>query len=397
MSGGRTDPRRQSTWPRPYRLVAWFFAAYPLVAILTTRPDPVDAALAAVATALFVGLILVGWRTAPTDARRRSWWAVAAVAGILAIAVAITFRGHETWLAFFYFASAGASPLQPRQRTITLITICGAVAGGATFWLTTDIGAAALQGASVAVVGLLIFSLNETRRTNRALTEARDELARLAVIDERARIARDLHDTLGHSLSLITLKSELAGRLLPDDPDRARAEIADVERAAREALASVRETVTGYRRPTIEDELTKARQALAAANIETEIDAPAANLPPAVDAVVAWTIREAVTNAVRHSGATKVRIGIRRVGNWAEADVVDNGRGPDAMAAAMSDGTGLAGLAERIHALGGRFDAGPAEPARPAALAGPDWAAGAGGRGFRLDVRLPLDPAAGEP
>jgi two-component system, NarL family, sensor histidine kinase DesK len=383
MTGLSPDARRQSTWPRLYRLAAWFFAAYPLIAILANRPDPVDAALAAAATALLVGLILVGWRTRPGDARRRSWWSVAAVVAILVIAVAITARGHETWLAFFYFASAGASPLQPRQRTIALITISGVVAGVAAYAATGDLGGAALQGASVAVVGLLVFSVNETRRMNRALIEARDELARLAVADERARIARDLHDTLGHSLSLITLKSELAGRLLPADPARAKAEIADVEKAAREALASVRETVTGYRRPTIDAELANARQTLAAANIEAEIDETAADLPPAIDAVVAWTIREAVTNAVRHSGATRVRISVRRSGDWAEADVVDNGRGSAAGLGRATEGSGLAGLAERIHALGGRFEAGPAGPA--------------GGDGFRLDVRLPLNPAAAEP
>jgi len=367
---------RPHGWPRAYRWLAWFFAAYPLVAILTTRPDPIDAGLAVIATALFVGLILIGWRVPVADPRRRSWWAVAAVFGILVIAVATSARGNETWLAFFYFASTGASPLLPRQRTLALIGIAGATAGLTLLVLTRDLGGAALQGVSVVVIGLLVFSVNETRRTNRALVEARYEIARLAVADERARIARDLHDTLGHSLTLIALKSELAGRVIRDDPDRALGEIYDVEHAAREALASVRETVTGYRTPTLAAELTDARRTLAAASIDTEIDGTDVPLSPAIDAVFAWTVREAVTNAVRHSGATRLRIRIRQSGDWATVEVSDDGRGPASGPEASIEGTGLKGLAERIHALGGQFDAGPA-----------------GGGGFRLDVRLPRDPA----
>lgn len=183
---------------------------------------------------------------------------------------------------------------------------------------------------------------------------------------------------LGQSLSLITLKSELAGRLLPDDPIRAQAEVRDIEQVAREAMASVRETVADSRRPTLEAELAAARTALVAADIAPSIEAVADRLPPVVDAVLAWTVREGVTNAVRHSGARRVRIRIGRQGAWAEASITDDG-GADRRPTntAVGAGSGLTGLSERVAALGGRFEAGPV----------------AGG-GFRIDVSLPLEPVA---
>jgi two-component system sensor histidine kinase DesK len=369
---------RRPTWPRAYRWVALFFIAYPLVVVFSSQPDPIDAAAALAATAIFLGLIWVGWKVPPNDPRRASWLATGGVLAILAIAVLLVFRGRHEWLAFFYYASCGASPLLPRQRTLGLITISGIAAGLTILAFGGDPGEALVQGMSVSVIGLLIFSVNETRRTNRALLAARHEVARLAVADERARIARDLHDTLGHSLSLIALKSELAGRLLPSDPARSATEIADVERVAREALSSVRETVSGYRTPTLAAELTGAREALATATIEPDIEATPDPLPPAVDAVLAWTVREAITNVVRHSRATKVRIRVSRDGDWASANITDNGQGASDGRDVIHEGggMGLAGLSERIAALGGRLEAGSAV-----------------GGGFRLDVRLPLDPA----
>ena len=177
------------------------------------------------------------------------------------------------------------------------------------------------------IIGVVIFSTAQVRRTNRQLVQARNELARLAVADERTRIARDLHDTLGQTLSVITLKSELAGRLLPDQPERARSEVRDIERVAREAMASIRETVGGYRRPTLEAELAAARETLAAADITPSIETVAEDLPPVVEAVLAWTVREGITNVVRHSDAHHVRIRIDRQADWAEATITDDGSG----------------------------------------------------------------------
>ena len=377
--GSLTRPGR-SAWPRAYRWVALLFAAYPLAAVLTTRPEPLDAVLAIIATACFGGLLVLGWRVPYTDPRRAGPLPVALVLAILAIAVELVVHDVGTWVGFFFFASTGASPLMPQRRAIALMTLSGLAAAFAVQWATGDIGDAALQGMSVTVVGMLVFSLNVSRRANIELLAARHEVARLAVADERARISRDLHDTLGHSLSLIALKSELARKLLPTDPGRAQGEIEDVERAAREALAAVRETVSGYRRPTLDGELANAREALAAAAIGVDIDASPGPLPEAVESALAWTVREAVTNVVRHSGATHVRVSVGRDGDWAAAGVVDDGRGRESPTSASQTeaqrGSGLRGLAERIEALGGRFEAGPLE-----------------GGGFRLAVRLPIAPA----
>jgi two-component system sensor histidine kinase DesK len=142
-------------------------------------------------------------------------------------------------------------------------------------------------------------------------------------------------------------------------------------------MATVRETVAGSRQPTLEAELAAARTALAAADIAPTIEASGEELPPVVDAVLAWTVREGITNVVRHSDARRVRIRIDRTGDWAEASITDDGRGEGRPANVVDGaGSGLTGLAERVAALGGRFDAGPMS-----------------GGGFRVDVRLPLEPS----
>ena len=163
-------------------------------------------------------------------------------------------------------------------------------------------------GVTAATISLTLFALARLGRANQELQAARRELARLAVAEERARIARDLHDTLGHSLSVIALKSELARRVLPDDPERAAAEIGDVERVAREALASVRDTVSGYRQPTLAMELAGAREALTAAGIDGDVEPAPDGLPREVDAVLGWAVREGVTNVLRHSDAARAHI-----------------------------------------------------------------------------------------
>jgi two-component system, NarL family, sensor histidine kinase DesK len=205
---------------------------------------------------------------------------------------------------------------------------------------------------------LTAFALRGTRylvSVNAELSEARDELARNAVAEERLRFARDLHDLLGHSLSLIALKSELAGRLAERDPVRARQEMADVEATARQALAEVRDAVSGYRQVSLAQALAEARSALSAAGIALSAPAVPATLPAAVDAVLGWVVREATTNVLRHSRARVVTVGILPGANDVTLVVTDDGRGGDG-----PWGTGLAGLAERVEALGGRLEAGPA-------------------------------------
>jgi two-component system sensor histidine kinase DesK len=213
------------------------------------------------------------------------------------------------------------------------------------------------QGIIVLIVGLFTFGLRRLSDANEQLVAAREEVARLAVLDERVRFARDLHDLLGHSLTVIRAKSELAGRLAPIDMAKAVQEMTDVERVAREALAEVRETVTGYRRPSLTTELTNARLALDAASIAPDVHADVVDVPLEIDETLAWVLREMVTNVVRHSHARSCRIEItgdeRRFGLL----VADDGRGSSG-----SIGNGLAGARERLALVGGTLDleSGPA-------------------------------------
>jgi two-component system, NarL family, sensor histidine kinase DesK len=219
---------------------------------------------------------------------------------------------------------------------------------------------------------LTAFALRGTRylvSVNAELMEAREELARSAVAQERMRFARDLHDLLGHSLSLIALKSELAGRLAERDPARARQEMADVEDAARRALAEVRDAVSGYRQVSLAQALAEARSALSAAGITLRAPAGGVPLPGAVDAVLGWVVREATTNVLRHSGAGSVTVDVSVGDDGVTLTVTDDGRGGTG-----PRGAGLDGLAERVEALGGRVDAGAAD-----------------GRGFRLAAVVPTE------
>ncbi|WP_406313704.1 histidine kinase [Streptosporangium sp. NBC_01639] len=186
------------------------------------------------------------------------------------------------------------------------------------------------------------------------LSQAREEIETLATAAERARLARDLHDVLGHSLTTITVKAGLARRLLESGTDHERAvtELHDVERLSRQAHAEIRTTVSGHRRPSLAVELVGAREALRAAGIE-------ATLPPATDHVpadlrepFAYVLREGVTNVIRHSGALRCEI---RLGD-SSLEIRDNGRSP---ARSHGSGNGLSGLAERLRAVDGRIEAGP--------------------------------------
>jgi two-component system, NarL family, sensor histidine kinase DesK len=225
------------------------------------------------------------------------------------------------------------------------------------------------QVLTVIGIGAMTVSLGNKSRAYRELRAAREELARLAVAEERLRIARDVHDLLGHSLSVIALKSELAAKLVGPDPERAAAELADINEVSRTALGEVRETVQGYRTLALDEALGGARSALAAAGIGYELHEAGVVLPPEVEGVIAWAVREGATNVVRHSGASKCAIRIEADRERAAVEVEDDGTGPTG----GSLGTGLSGLAERAERLRGKVEAG----ARP-------------GGGFRLRLTVPL-------
>ena len=187
------------------------------------------------------------------------------------------------------------------------------------------------------------------------LVAAREQLAELAVTEERLRFARDVHDLLGQSLSVLVLKSELVSKQLPDDAsEQVRGEMRDIAQVARMSLNDVREAIAGYRRPTLLAEISTARTALIAAGIGLLVEDNVGLLAPEQDSVLAWCLREAVTNVVRHSGAKKCEVRLTRVNGSASLEVVDDGRG----AASFNGGSGLAGMRERVELVGGTMRVG---------------------------------------
>jgi two-component system sensor histidine kinase DesK len=377
IPGGRVGDGRRGLGP-PFVAATLFFTIWPLLSLLTQPPEPLVLALLLAAWAIFAVVLLALFRAGPfVRVRNGPWLALAAVAMTAIALVAQIGYGVSEGTALYFYAGVTAARLTPERWAIGGI---GAVALAATIGIGISSGDwtdALSVGVTLATICLTLFALSALGRANRELQVAREELADLAVAEERGRIARDLHDTLGHSLSLIALKSELARRLLPENPTRAAAEIGDVERVAREALASVRETVSGYRRSTLAMELAGARAALAAAGIDGEVEPAPEGLPGDVDAVLGWAVREGVTNVLRHSGAATARIRVLVDGTRRAVEVVDDGTGsPPATA---GDGTGLAGLRERAARLGGSVEAGPLP-----------------GRGFRLTVAIPVASPVGD-
>lgn len=197
----------------------------------------------------------------------------------------------------------------------------------------------------VVAASFAVFGMRLLMSRNLELLRAEQENAGLAVENERTRFARDLHDILGHSLTVITVKAELAQRLLDVDVERTRAELIDLERLSRDALADVRRAVEGYRELTLPGELVRARVALAAAEIEAHLPNSADEVPTELRELFAWTVREGITNVVRHSGARSCTIRLTPV----SAQVCDDGTGRSGPGGV---GSGLAGLRERAAAAG---------------------------------------------
>ncbi|MFE9841288.1 sensor histidine kinase [Streptomyces goshikiensis] len=321
--------------------------------------------------AFVVSYLVLVFRTARQTGVRRVLIPVAALsvtATVLSLAL-----GRE-WLVLFVFVSISSGAALPGE--ISRFTVPAVTA-------LLALTAFAVPGGDEYLAGLLIpalmggFAMVGIRamiRTTMELREARATVAQLAANEERLRMARDLHDLLGHSLSLITLKSELAGRMLPGQPDAAAQQVADIERVSRQALVDVREAVSGYRRPTLPGELAGARTALTAAGVLADLPAePVEGLPDEVESVLAWALREAVTNVVRHSGAQRCTVRVELLqtlaGKLVELSVADDGGG----GGEPVPGNGLTGLTERLEAVGGTLSAGPGAK-----------------KGFRLLARVPL-------
>ena len=229
------------------------------------------------------------------------------------------------WLWLFLGVSAMAGvvlPMRPAGMVVVLLTALtllithGGLAGIDWWWLI------ALM-LLVRGLGLDMIGVSRLGSARRELHSTRRELARLAVIEERERLSRDLHDLLGQTLSVITLKSELARGLITEDPARCAQELAEIEQVGRMTLREVRKTVAGYRQPRLSSELDGARQLLEAAGIEYSIEEFPGELPQPLDAVLAWTVREGVTNVIRHSRARHCLLRFTRDHGWIGVEMLN--------------------------------------------------------------------------
>jgi two-component system, NarL family, sensor histidine kinase DesK len=208
---------------------------------------------------------------------------------------------------------------------------------------------------AIPVVAIVMFAVLQVLRGNQALAEARAELAQLAAENERIRIARDLHDLLGHSLTTITVKAGLARRLGESDPARAVSQIAEVEDLCRQALTDVRSAVSGYRDVTLAGELARGRELLRASGIAADLPTATDVVDPRHQELFGWTVREGLTNVVRHARARSCAVRLSR----SAIEIVDDGVGEPTPGEVFPSGNGLSGLRERAAAAGGLVDAGP--------------------------------------
>jgi two-component system sensor histidine kinase DesK len=309
------------------------------------RRDELAGVVGIVATVVFAGVYLSMWIRVSHDRQRLFGFpprreAIAHLGALSVLtAVMIACLGADG-VGNFVFIAVNCAMLLPARFTTP-------VAAGL-------VGCTPLLGpyASVVVLPGIVFGIVIGALAIMGMRAVSREIAhshlRAAAAAERNRMARDLHDILGHSLTVITVKAELAGKLLDAAPELAAAELADLERLSREALADVRRTARGFREITLPGELILARAALAAAGIEADVSGSAGQVPAGLRELFAWAVREGVTNVIRHSGARNCTIALSATA----AEIRDDGAGGSGEPAA--DSSGLAGLADRAAAAGAR-------------------------------------------
>ena len=331
------------------------------------------------------------------QARTRSWRALLLWMVLVVLALVFSLAYGSAWLWLFIGVAAIAGVLLPMRTAFAAVAILMFLPVFIVVGTTGGIGSIMQVdwrwpiALLLLVRGLGLDMIGMARMGNaiRELHTTRRELARLQVEEERLRLSRDLHDLLGQTLSMITLKSELARHLVKEEPDRCVQELSEIERVARKSLREVREAVAGYRQPRLESELEGARQLLEAAGIDYQIEPISEALPPETSAVIAWTVREGlrrgrlpierdgVTNIIRHSRAQYCLIRLMQKNGQVWAEVINDGDKQERVESVpVRPGLGLAGLRERVSALGGRMEAGPLT------LSGKER--------FRVQVELPI-------
>jgi len=355
-------PDRERSWaPFVWLFYLVFFFLSPFYSHANWKVWTITALGAVVFVFFFVGLF-----------RLAKPWKYLALAAIVALGVGFTPFNPGSSVFFIYAASSLAFLFPKPWQTISLLAGLLVLAAGesyafhvpSSFLFTVYI-------ISIPVCVANIFVAQRDRATAR-LRVANEEIEMLAKIAERERIARDLHDVLGHTLSVIILKSELAQKLIEIDPGRAKSEIRDVEQTSREALAEVRNTIRGYRVNSIETEFSRAKAALQTAGVTVSAETSKLNLNPAQESVIALVVREAVTNVVRHARAQNCRLHLAANNGHCLLEIQDDGRGGEPV-----EGNGMRGMRERVEALGGSLERDTRH-------------------GTKLTIRIPASPMGGD-
>ena len=335
----------------------WFVGAslsliWTFPTLLTLWEEP-SLAAHAVGTAIVVVFAVVFLAAVPY-ARRTPSFARRLIPAVVLFALSLTllpWLGSDVRRMWTFVGVSVAVSRVGRRATWTAVGILSGLSFAVGEWTDADTFTSVLNSAIILSVSIMMFSFVENITTLERLRAAQEQIAEFAAERERGRVARDVHDVLGHSLTVITVKAELAGRLMDAGSPAARTEIAQIEELARGALADVRTTVHGYRGVSISGELAAARAALDAAGIAGELPRSTEQIPADRRELAGWVVREALTNVVRHSGARlcRVRLSPRHV------EVADDGCGP---ASSASTGSGLTGLRERVETAGARLQIG---------------------------------------
>ena len=317
-----------------------------------------------IALAIFFPLYLLAHK-----APRRFRWMGAV--GMLTLGIVYVPVNQSACGIFIYSAIALCEVTVETNAFITLLLLQTAAIAAECLWLHLSLWVWSLGIGFSVLFGMNRLRAKQKARADISLRLAHKEIERLAKTAERERIARDMHDVLGHSLSLIVLKSELARKLWATQPERAVMEIADVETTAREALAEVRKTITGYQSDGFAAEMARAAQVLGSAGIRLRQPDRAPRLAPRHETTLSLVLREAVTNIVRHANASQCSIEWSTVEHGTRLVIADDGRG-----GIRQEGNGLRGMRERVREMGGSLSL-------------------ASERGTRLAIDLPHVPASG--
>lgn len=331
--------------------ITWFWIA----------PTALDLVICAAALPVFLLLYVYGHASVRRGSESSLW-----IGGLMALAFGLALSTTGNWSVVAVYAFALAGGVKPRRKALVsmLVIAFAIVAFGLAVGVPTSMWLTALFfGTIVAVAN---FFSAELSARNAQLLASQSEIRVLAAQAERERIARDLHDLLGHTLTLVAVKADLAARLVERDPARARAEMVELQGAARTALADIRSAVTGMRRVALGAELAQARNALAAVDTTLAVAGPDAPLPAPIEEILAMLLREGATNVVRHARASRCDVAIDVDPASVRFVLSDDGVGGD-----IREGNGLSGMRARVAAAGGTLDI-------------------SSGQGTRIEAILPL-------